>query len=1247
MLLRNCDFKISYGPNDDRLHNFFLPALSASVHYDRAAGYFSSAMLAIAAAGIARLIHNDGRMRLLVGADLSENDVIAIQKGHELQGLLAEKFCKALEDIEDMLVQRRLEGLAWMIAKGTLEIRVVIPRDKNGLPIPAPQAEAYYHPKEGIFTDGEGNQVAFCGSINESRQAIEFNYESFMVYKSWDNSRPYLAQVVSRFERLWEKKEPDWIALPIPDAVTAKLLRFRPQKAPEIDPTELVKDKQEEYISEGRDADQNERILFQFVKDAPHLPNAAKLGIRTSTVEPWPHQTGIIEAIVERFPESFLLCDEVGLGKTIEAGLAIRQLVISGRVRRCLILVPKSVARQWQEELYEKSVLNIPLYDGHSFTDVFGKQIASDSSNPWDAFPIIIASSQLAKRRDRQEELTESTNWDLIVVDEAHHARRREFLREHGRPNRLLELLGGKLKQKTQGLLLLTATPMQVHPVEVWDLLRLLGMGGRWGALEENFLKYFEELRKPFDGIEWRFILAMLRDHLDTGGKLEHQFCEFAEEKVGNVEWSAIRELPWSRNYEAVLRQLTKPGRTILKEMAHRHTPVRRFMFRSTRDLLREYHKKGLLTENVPVRDPQPEWIPMTSEEFELYERIEKYIRDFYRKYEAERKGLGFIMTVYRQRLTSSFYALRRSLERRLAFILGREDDDSIGGLVDDDIEQEDLQLDFSEDISEEDRKLFLEEVQYISDFLTDLSLIGNESKLEQLLQDLSIILRKRETVLVFTQYTDTMDYLRDRLKEVYGSQVACYSGRGGEYWDGEKWEHVSKEQIKNDFRSAEHVKILVCSPAASEGLNLQTCGVLINYDMPWNPMRVEQRIGRIDRIGQVHSTVWVRNYFYEDTVEAQIYRRLDSRIASFEHVVGELQPILARVARTIEAAVMVSGSARESLIQDEVKAINDELRSRETEILELDKLADSAVEAPSEETVPINLRDLEELLINSSVLGSRFSPHPKIVGAYQFDWGGKLKEVTFDSNLFDKHPNTLKFMSYGNPLLEDVLKSIEHPRIARDVGSIARSSVNIPITLLSYYFSTEDGLNQARTIRDIKKSITDPNKESRVSVEQIEDIRQKFEKEIECTLSNEIRIEIARKKAEASALEEEARQILLQAAYVELAIGQQADLFGPEIVVDFSEDALQRLARHGYPFKGLLAIVDIEGVRPRATDDFFQRIQNHKIEPLKRRFEGIRERAKDLLRRMASQEKIEPEGVISSPSFGDIETEIFASEAG
>ncbi len=272
-----------------------------------------------------------------------------------------------------------------------------------------------------------------------------------------------------------------------------------------------------------------------------------------------------------------------------------------------------------------------------------------------------------------------------MLVDEAHHARRKDFLnKDQFRPNRLLELLlghGGPARLGEQD-----ARPAAADghadaggPVEVFDLLKLLGMGGRWGV-EGSFLRYFEELRQPFEDIDWPFVLGMLDDYFATGGQWDEQFCRVAEGRVGSVAWDQLRRLPRSRNAEAVIRQLDGQAQGVLRQLAVRHTPLRRHVFRNTRPLLREYRKQGLLKENVPDREPRPEWIEMKPEEWKLYERIEEYIRDHYQKYEAERRGLGFIMTVYRRRLTSSFYAIQQSLERRLAYLKGAAQGDLADG---------------------------------------------------------------------------------------------------------------------------------------------------------------------------------------------------------------------------------------------------------------------------------------------------------------------------------------------------------------------------------------------------------------------------------------------------------------------------------------------------------------------------------------------------------------------------------------
>ena len=139
-----------------------------------------------------------------------------------------------------------------------------------------------------------------------------------------------------------------------------------------------------------------------------------------------------------------------------------------------------------------------------------------------------------------------------------------------------------------------------------------------------------------------------------------------------------------------------------------------------------------------------------------------------------------------------------------------------------------------------------------------------------------------------------------------------CFSGRGGEIPSADgSWRRIGRDDAKRRFRDRE-ADVLLCTDAAAEGLNFQFCGALVNYDMPWNPMRVEQRIGRIDRLGQQHQTIRIVNLHYQDTVESDVYQALRTRIGLFESVVGRLQPILARMPRTISQAVL-SGHNRDA----------------------------------------------------------------------------------------------------------------------------------------------------------------------------------------------------------------------------------------------------------------------------------------------------------------------------------------------
>jgi superfamily II DNA or RNA helicase len=1245
--LPDFSFRIYYSPADKPLVNFYIPALSASMRYDRSAGFFSSSALAAAAAGVARLIHNDGRMRLLVGAALHEEDVAAIQRGYDLRQRLSERMLDQFPDPEDALLRHRLEVLAWMVSREMLEIRVVLPCDAQGVPYAAGQTQDYFHAKTGIFTDGDGNQVAFSGSVNESATGWKHNYENFAVYFSWNETKAYLAQVVANFEALWNGKEHDWIAVEIPDAIKQRLLQYTPTNVPTHDlleplPLETKEEKPPYLIHNSW----GERLIFQFVRDAPYLLNGQGLGAATAALMPWPHQSRVADTIINDFPRRALLCDEVGLGKTIEAGLVLRQLLLSGRVQRVLILAPKSVLKQWQEELYEKFNLDVPRFDGSRFWSVEGRPLEYSSENPWDAFSVFLAGSQLAKRADRRDQILAACGWDLLIVDEAHHARRKDFKERIYRPNRLLGLLNDLDEAgKITGMLLMTATPMQVHPIEVWDLVKALGMGGRWGADEDNYLEFFSEMRKPFHDIDWDFVMELVRDELEAGGTIDEAFERQAAQELGAVKWSLLKDLPTLHGSKMqAIRQIGEQSQAYVKELARRHTPLRRFLFRNTRSLLRQYWQRGILKEKVPTRRPQIIRVPMTVDEYSLYERIDEYISHFYQVYEQERRGLGFIMTVYRRRLTSSFYAVRCSLERRLQYLRGEIHPEQT--YDEDDIEQEELSLDISEEaLIQTDQKRLTAELAYVQNFIQDLRHLSiSDSKLEHLKGELNQVFLSRSKVLVFTQYTDTMDYLRNQLVDVYGSEIACYSGRGGEIWNGIAWVVTTKEQVKNEFKSGD-IRILVCSDSASEGLNLQTCGVLINYDMPWNPMRVEQRIGRIDRIGQEFDEVWISNYFYQDTIEDLIYQRLADRIDWFEVVVGDLQPILAEVGETTRRIAMLPAFQREAELEKAIRELRDRLQNRQFESLDLDEYATSEEIQPVQPP-PLTLPELEELLIKSSFTRHRFEPHPDIDQAYLLSWRDQILPVTFSPTCFDEHPDTVRFLSFGSTLLEELLADV--PQLEdTQAGAILRLATkqDSPITKCGFYVSGEDGqlitietLAELRTWLETKRELL-----SLLDENQQETAKQIFLEQIQAEQSRYQSVLRKRHTARMKAEHARAQGLLVKAALVEVALGQNPTMWdNGHYPTTFSETAIKGLQRHGYPWGPLLMLSFDPELSIEESDPFFQKIQNASREVLRGHFSQLSGEAKRLVNLLSIlnieddnySESIECEVKIFNPEF-------------
>jgi ERCC4-related helicase len=1047
------DWRLKYTPDDgDLVEQFYVPALRCAIRYDRATGYFGAAALALAMRGIESLVRNQGHMRLIVGCTLNETEVAAIEKGGALRDTVQRHLASQPLAPPDDAARDALELLAWMIAQGHLEVKVAVPCDSQRRPM---SADGIFHEKAGIIEDSSGNRLAFNGSINETYAGWKKNWESFNVFTSWTGTAAHAALEDANFAKLWTNNAKHALTLDVPAAVRGDLMRFLPESDL---PARLIPPPGDEasagklaatgpHSPNGNQTTEGERVrqdgdlrrqVWAYIRHAPSMPNGGeRVGEATCAVDPWPHQIRAFQRLYALDAPRLLIADEVGLGKTIQAGMLLRQMWLTRRARRILVLTPAAVMRQWQLELREKFNLNLPVYDDGRLTWCLSpstREAKSDEPKSrdvtradWHHEPIVIASSHLMRRNDRQNELCEDAEpWDLVILDEAHHARRKGAgsAKDEG-PNALLRLMH-RLRERTQGLVLLTATPMQVHPVELWDLLALLGLPAAWGA--GAFLRFFDLLGKPAPSYaELDELSGMFR-------AAEHAYGQATAESLARLgvtsQLRVRRILDALRDTETSIprRRLGAEDRSVALGLMRASTPVSHLVSRHTRDLLRQYFKKGKISTPIAERAVSDVFITMTTGERAVYDAVEDYISTTYNQASSsERNAVGFVMTVYRRRLASSFRALRYTLEGRLAPLTQEAPAARTLAMTDDasDDESRDDVMDADEAATLEKQALRLEERHDIERLLKTVAALPVDTKARRLydvLEELRAVGYKQ--AMVFTQFTDTMDFLRSYLASRGLDSILCFSGRGGEVLgtDG-RWRVVSRDEVKRRFR--EHrAEILLCTDAAAEGLNFQFCGALVNYDMPWNPMRVEQRIGRIDRVGQEHAIVRIVNLHYNDTVEADVYAALRERIGLFESVVGRLQPILSQLPRTISDTVLrgrVTDEVRARVASD-VASRADALTQDQT-ALDLDLLAVETLDFPQRPAPTLDLAALDNViargteLLPSGVTVRKLQPRE-----YGYLAPGMPAEVrvTTDSDYFEQHSESVELWSPGSPLFPD-----------------------------------------------------------------------------------------------------------------------------------------------------------------------------------------------------------------------------------
>lgn len=616
----------------------------------------------------------------------------------------------------------------------------------------------------------------------------------------------------------------------------------------------------------------------------PVMESASAL--TSARIDLLPHQVVLTHRIATASPRRFLIADEVGLGKTIETALVLRELASRGELTRALMVVPAGLVNNWHRELNE--VFNLGF-------EVFGSEgdITDRKTNAFAKHDRLIASIDTLKRPARIKRLIEAQRWDLVVFDEAHHL---TASRSGGKIRKTENYkLGEALKGHTRDLLLLSATPHQGNHFQFWMLVQLLN---------------------------------------------PTLFCSPDD----------------------------------MLENRHRLNTV---MFRRTK-------ADACRPDGEPLfarRWVHTESFLMDGRERYFYEKLREYLEDGFNL--ANRQGnqgraLGFLMAIFQKIAASSFAAVKRTLRRRLLMLIlheallrdkeldieGRErlygeartlihEDfglglDGIGRSEVDrvladmkyrlakklDVEALELACDpygseyaatHAEELASAVVDMQLPEEQNRIRDLLDLFPKLRETKVQKMLDGLGTLWRQNpnEKIVIFATYLGTVDLIAQEIEHVYPGQGVVIL-RGGD--------HGAKVAAERKFRQKDGPRVLVCTAAGREGINLQFARILFNFDLPWNPMDMEQRIGRIHRYGQNH-TAQVYNLVLSDTIEGRIFLLLDDKLTEIARAVGKVDE-QGNIAEDLRAQIL--GQLSERLNYDRLyqEALSDpELKRTKVEL--------------------------------------------------------------------------------------------------------------------------------------------------------------------------------------------------------------------------------------------------------------------------------------------------------------------------
>lgn len=926
MSLKDISIRGSYtGKGKQILDDFLLPTLKESIKYNRITGYYTIESLLAISQGIETLFENNGTMRLIIGIHSIPADLIdAVSMKDALEDEIAEirkEISKNLVSLESALDKKRIATLSWMIEDGLLEVKAA-----------AVRGTGIFHPKTLIFEDSFGNEVVAVGSSNETGNGLGGNFEQLMVAKSWENIDVVNDQKAF-FDSLWNNQL---------EGVYVE------------DISEETRTMIQTSINDVQRPDE-----FQFedniIKKMSEMP--ANYFVSGDIPSLYMHQERAVLDALSRWPVRVMLSDEVGLGKTFEAAAVLTFLVKYSNIGKVVILTPKSVLQQWQDELKTNFRLDTWLFDSSKkqYKSSNGKIKNMANSNPLgvNSPNIILMSAQYARGTKGNNSVflkSDTVLPELLIVDEAHAARISTDLSGKRKKTKLYKMLES-ISKKVPHIVLATATPMQKEAFEYHAMLKLLGLPKIWEK-EDNYdlsLRIISSMDKPDPS-----------DSANAGGLL---YMTLSKMKP-SLESLTAEEKSLANNILNNFRSLDGFGRgelvrnnwSCFKNLFIKLHPAKLLTVRNTR--------KSLL--NVGYKFPERNLNAVNlynSDEIELfYEKVNDYLtRECFSiekaLYPDRRINIGFIRVSYQQRVASSLYSCRESLNRRLLRARNMYNQlingDSItinGNSFDiskefDDLDDDELLLS-GETIVDDDAQPTINKKELLRAISIEQAALGSlVNQVDQLLStvgdkkidkslDLAFEkLSEDDSVLLFSRYTDTIDALISRFKlRNDGYTYAIYTGDRSLIIENGEEILADKNEIKKSLFEKK-VRIVFCSDAASEGLNLQAARVLINVDVPWTPARLEQRIGRVARLGQVADEVDIFNVWYPHSIEAKMYGRIQRRLHDTNLAIGEFPEV---VAAGIRWAVLNNDANDSSL--DELKNIRNSYQTKALELLWVDR---------------------------------------------------------------------------------------------------------------------------------------------------------------------------------------------------------------------------------------------------------------------------------------------------------------------